>query len=318
MKTLTLLLSLLSASIALAEEPAELVDLRQAWEKQRTEAQNKVDKLYFEELEELKKNFTQAGKLAAALAVDNVIKGGKKADNEPAELSKMRQARDKSLKKALTPLDKKYWQDLKNLKQEFQADGNLNGALAADTEIKKVLAGQKTRNQKWRVIFRSSNPRLWNTETDNLEGFSRKLSSVSKNTKFLRMRNGHSVVIVPMTHEQLPKKVDLGGGITWNGAAYNDITKLKGVEYQSTVLGIGSSKWYRKYGDGNGGIVTVEKRDKNKRPQGLGGWGFGRGTVFYSAQHYFWEGKETQNKEFEISVSPYPLATIEAHLNLVK
>ena len=108
MKTLTLLLSLLSASIALAEEPAGLVDLRQAWEKQRTEAQNKVDKLYFEELEELKKNFTQAGKLAAALAVDNVIKGGKKADNEPAELSKMRQARDKSLKKALTPLDKKY------------------------------------------------------------------------------------------------------------------------------------------------------------------------------------------------------------------
>ena len=143
MKTLTLLLSLLSASIALAEEPAGLVNLRQAWEAQRTEAQNKVDKLYFAELEQLKKNFTQAGNIADAIAVDNVIKGGEKADNEPAELSKMRQARDKSLKKALTPLDKKYWQDLIKLKEDFINEGKLDGVVAADAEIEKVLAAYK-------------------------------------------------------------------------------------------------------------------------------------------------------------------------------
>ena len=123
MKTLTLILSLLSASIALAEEPAELTELRQTWETQRTEAQGKVDKLYFEELEQLKKNFTQAGNIADALAVDNVIKGGDKADNEPQALTKMRLARDKSLKKVLKPLDKRYWQDLLLLKDELSKQG---------------------------------------------------------------------------------------------------------------------------------------------------------------------------------------------------
>jgi hypothetical protein len=143
MKLLLPLISLLIASAALAEEPAELVELRQAWEKERTEAQEKIDKLYFDELEQLKKNFTQARNIADALAVANVIKGGEKADNEPAELSKMRQARNKSLKKVLTPLDKKYWQDLKKLKEDFIKEGKLVGVVATDAEIKKVLAAYK-------------------------------------------------------------------------------------------------------------------------------------------------------------------------------
>ena len=119
MKIVSLLLSLCLASVALAEDPAELTELRQTWEKERTEAQGKVDKLYFEELEEMKKNFTKAGNIADALAVDNVIKEGDKADNEPQALTKVRLARDKSLKKVSKPLDKRYWQDLLLLKDEL-------------------------------------------------------------------------------------------------------------------------------------------------------------------------------------------------------
>ena len=104
MKFLTPLLCLLFAQgIAIAQEPAELVERRQAWETQSIEAQTKVDKLYFNELEELKKNFVQAGNLPAARAVDNAIKGEVKADNEPDALVKLSEARSKSLKKALTP-----------------------------------------------------------------------------------------------------------------------------------------------------------------------------------------------------------------------
>jgi len=143
MKLLLPLISLLIASAALAEEPAELVELRQAWEKERTEAQAKIDKLYFEELEQLKKNFTQASNITDALAVDNVIKGGDKADNEPVELTKVRLARDKSLKKVSKPLDKRYWQDLLLLKDEFVKAGNLAGVVSADAEINKVLAAYK-------------------------------------------------------------------------------------------------------------------------------------------------------------------------------
>ena len=144
MKFLTLSFCLLFAQgIAIAQEPAELTERRQAWETQRTEAQGKVDKLYFEELEQLKKNFTQASNITDALAVDNVIKGGDKADNEPVELTKVRLARGKSLKKVLKPLDKRYWQDLLLLKDEFVKAGNLAGVVAADAEIEKVLAAHK-------------------------------------------------------------------------------------------------------------------------------------------------------------------------------
>jgi hypothetical protein len=144
MKFLTPLLCLLFAQgIAIAQEPAELVERRQAWETQRSEAQGKVDKLYFEELEQLKKNFTQADNIAAALAVDNVIKGRENADNEPGALNKIRGARDSSLKKALTPIDKQYWQDLKKLRVDFRQQGKLDGVVAADAEIEKVLAAYK-------------------------------------------------------------------------------------------------------------------------------------------------------------------------------
>jgi len=144
MKFLTPLLCLLFAQgIAIAQEPAELVERRQAWETQSIEAQTKVDKLYFNELEELKKNFVQAGNLPAARAVDNAIKGEVKADNEPDALVKLSEARSKSLKKALKPLDKQYWQDLKKLRGDFQKQGSLAGIEATDAEIKKVLAAYK-------------------------------------------------------------------------------------------------------------------------------------------------------------------------------
>ena len=184
MKFLTPLICLLFAQgIAIAQEPAELSERRQAWETQRSEAQGKVDKLYFEELEQLKKNFTQANNIAAALAVDNVIKGGDKADNEPVELTKVRLARDKSLKKVSKPLDKRYWQDLLLLKDEFVKAGNLAGVVAADAGIEKVLAAYKkpeapkqvkTTGEEnplegtWQVVYHNNHRRTYKIEGDNI------------------------------------------------------------------------------------------------------------------------------------------------------
>ena len=141
MRILACLLSLYLAHVALAaEDPTALVELRQAWEKQRTEAQANVGKLYLEELEQLKKNFTKAGNVADGMAVHNEIEGGKQGEKEPVLLTKARQARDKSLEKALTPLDKRYWRSLKKLKEDFQGQGNLAGVIAADAEIEKLVA----------------------------------------------------------------------------------------------------------------------------------------------------------------------------------
>ena len=138
-----LLCLLIVQGIAIAQDPVELSERRKAWETQRTEAQANVNKLYFEELEQLEKNFVKAGNIEAARAVDETIKGEKKSDNVPEALTKMRLVRDKSLQKALKPLDKQYWQDLKKLRVDFQKQGSLAGIEATDAEIKKVLAAYK-------------------------------------------------------------------------------------------------------------------------------------------------------------------------------
>ena len=85
MKIISLLLSLCLASVALAEDPAELVKLRKTWENSQAEAKKKAEeiyrskntkasKLYYEELYELKDNFMEAKNLDGANAVDAEIK----------------------------------------------------------------------------------------------------------------------------------------------------------------------------------------------------------------------------------------------------
>ena len=85
MKIVSLLLSLCLASLALAEDPAELVKLRKTWENSQAEAKKKAEeiyrskntkasKLYYDELYELKDNFMEAKNLQGAIAVDAEIK----------------------------------------------------------------------------------------------------------------------------------------------------------------------------------------------------------------------------------------------------
>jgi len=122
------------------EDPAALLELRQGWVESRAEAQQMGEKMYFDQLQELKENFVRAGNIAAAIAVNNAITGEEKGDNDPVMLINARKARDNSLDKAFRPLDKQYWQELKKLKEDFQKQGDLAGVISIDVEIKKVLA----------------------------------------------------------------------------------------------------------------------------------------------------------------------------------
>ena len=74
MKIVSLLLSLCLASVALAEEPAELVKLRTTYDNSLRGEFQKVRKLYHGRLVELKKNYMEAQHLDAAVAVDAEIK----------------------------------------------------------------------------------------------------------------------------------------------------------------------------------------------------------------------------------------------------
>ena len=84
MKTLIIILSLVIASVALAEDPAELVKLRKTWENSQAEAKKKAEeiyrskntkanKLYYAELQQMKNNFMEAKNLEGAVAVNAEI-----------------------------------------------------------------------------------------------------------------------------------------------------------------------------------------------------------------------------------------------------
>ena len=103
MKTLTIILSLIISSLALAEDPAELVKLRKTWENSQAEAKKKAEeiyrskntkasKLYYDELYELKDNFMEAKNLQAAITVD-------------AEIKKLVELHGKQKFEATSPLD---------------------------------------------------------------------------------------------------------------------------------------------------------------------------------------------------------------------
>jgi hypothetical protein len=74
MKITSLLLSLVISSVALAEDPADLVKLRTTYDNSLRSDFQKVGKLYYKGLLQLKKNYMQAESLEGAIAVDKEIK----------------------------------------------------------------------------------------------------------------------------------------------------------------------------------------------------------------------------------------------------
>ena len=301
-------------------------------EKLRLQYQIEVEKLqqplvvlraqYRERLLELEKKYKDLGDLSATLAA----KAAASAEDDPtpdqiakspAEIAKVQQTfldqkalKGKKIHSEMESLRGFYRKNLAELRSELTKADELEKASAVDAELTKMAA------YEWQVIFRAADPKLWDTDSDSESGFARKLSSLPKDTKFLKMRNGKSSVIIPMTFDQLPKYVDLGGGVKWNGTAYFDSKTLRGKKYESVCLGIGSKEMSRKHGV-KGGIVTVDRRDRNKRPEGLGGWGFGRSTNYYASQQSFWAG-EPREGDFEISVTSRELSPEESQSNLVK
>jgi hypothetical protein len=93
MKIVSLLLSLIISSVALAEEPAELVKLRAIYDNSLRSDFQKVGKLYHGRLVELKENYMEAKNLEGAVAVD-------------AEIKKLRETHGKMVVKAPEPQEK--------------------------------------------------------------------------------------------------------------------------------------------------------------------------------------------------------------------
>jgi hypothetical protein len=161
MKIVSLLLSLCLASVALAEEPAELVKLRKTWENSQAEAKKKAEeiyrskntkasKLYYDELYELKDNFMEAKNLQGAIAID-------------AEIKKLVETHRKMVVKVAEPQEKASpvegaWLSYSNKKQEKYLRVFSKGFMAIGQEGGRIL--------KWSlkngiVVIDFGLPRRW-------------------------------------------------------------------------------------------------------------------------------------------------------------
>lgn len=148
-------------------------------------------------------------------------------------------------------------------------------------------------SQDWITVFRSADPAIWNTKSD--EGFVRfavPLASLPNNIRFLRIRrqNGREV-IVAMTKERLGA-TSFDGRYGWNGAGqqmYNDV-----------MLGIMDSKLRN---PNIQGAVAIGYRIDGKADGIFGGYGFGHSQLSGTKQDFGWAANEPLPPEpVEISV----------------
>jgi len=157
----------------------------------------------------------------------------------------------------------------------------------------------------WTVLFRSSDPAIWNTDSN--QGFDSYAVPVDKappGVQFLKMAiPGGKAVIVPMTNSALGKNGPIGKGIwCWSGSGEQ---KLKAYH-----LGIGDRDI----------PVRGADIDKNKAvitmlADGAGwsayGWGFGHRAWANDVQGYGWAGEVIPSTVFEIAVKTSPLTEDE-------
>lgn len=159
MKTLHLILILAAlATSAHAQIPAampgKLVTLRESYEQAVERATASIRGVYQQELQQLKLEYTKAGNLEAALAVDTEVKqrfpSGPAAApvpgpitttpaSAPDRLVTLRGNFERAIDRATASIHVTYQQELQRLKLEFTKASNLEAAVAVDKELKELF-----------------------------------------------------------------------------------------------------------------------------------------------------------------------------------
>lgn len=152
----------------------------------------------------------------------------------------------------------------------------------------------------WILLFRSSDPSIWDTDFNEKESFAIKLNNAPDNIKYLKLKNteGQSVII-PMRKSCLTSNIMVTENFGWAGN--------NNFSYLGFHLGIYNSKmWSGKSGD----VHIVSDAG------GYTGWGFGNGVLLNNGQYYSWNHKQINKCIFEISVKCNSLTNEEKKLML--
>ena len=155
-------------------------------------------------------------------------------------------------------------------------------------------------NKDWIVVFRSSDPAIWNTDVDDPKiGSAMSVGKVPDNIKYLRLRiDRFRFVIIPITKARLAVQ-SADGRFGWDGT--NSLDPHAGVPGRH--LGIYNTDWTRKHGAISVAILGAW--------QDRLGWGFGHRIEMDDRQGYSWAGMEIPKVVFEISVKEKELTKTE-------
>jgi len=176
----------------------------------------------------------------------------------------------------------------------------------AQTLQKELLSGVGIGPQRWLVIFRSVDPRMWNTNHKSPLGMALEIdSNVPDNVRYVRVRRmdtGDSVILGIVKVALTQQWVQGPGNFGWAGS--------NNSAYGGVSVGIFHKGWLAGRGD-----ISITGAMYGRRNRG---WGFGVVVYDVSAgQGYGWEGKRfTKPVAFEIAVTVQELTERERKLLL--
>lgn len=155
-----------------------------------------------------------------------------------------------------------------------------------------VAASPVPKEKEWLVLFRSSNPAIWNTNVKTAADFALSLDKVPDGISYLRITREMDFVIIPMTKDRLTRVTD-DGRFGFEGTAHDG----SGGRH----LGVYSKDWPCKNGDVCIRILPW-----------FAGWGFGHIHFGNNAQGYCWNGVRVPPCVFEIAVKSGKLTDAES------
>jgi len=171
----------------------------------------------------------------------------------------------------------------------------------AEKALDDVLAASQSTKDggAWIVIFRSDNPKLWNTDSqDDPRNFAVPLDTLPQTIRFVRIRRGNGLAVISPISKQTIGGSSRGPRCGWAGS--------KEERFGGTLLGIidKEANVYQQTGE----VALVDSgRDC------YSGWGFGT-RINHGTQAVCWEGKFIATEPLEIAVAKRPLTADEQKL----
>ena len=174
-----------------------------------------------------------------------------------------------------------------------------NPASSGDTA--PPVESKKGGEERWTVLFRSDDPRLWNTDC-NGKDYAIALRRAPATIHYLRLRrmDTREMLILPLSRAQLDKATHPAEpkGYSWNGTSKEE----EGARH----LGIAVAPRHRFPIPRN--MITL----MNDGWDGWGGSGFGHQAFNdRTGQYYAWKGQQIPRTVFEIAVTDKPLTAEE-------